>query len=135
MPATLWALTYERLHGAVDVLVLLQARGRGEGFPTVGAGVCPRAHVLGPDVPLQVTGVREDLGRQDKRRSHRCPCYRPACPHQAHREGQPHLWVHMAPPNRAATCLDHLVPPTFHPATEDREVRWGTGTRGDLEQG
>lgn len=57
-------LTYEGLDRAVDVLVLLEARGRGEGLPAVRAGVRPRAHMLGADVPLQVAGVREHLGRQ-----------------------------------------------------------------------
>lgn len=55
-------LTYERFDGAVDVLVLLEAGGRGEGLAAVWAGVGPGAHVLGADVPLQVAGVREHLG-------------------------------------------------------------------------
>ena len=54
-------LTCKGLDTAVDVLVLLEARGRGEGLAAVGAGVGPRPHVLRADVPLQVAGVREHL--------------------------------------------------------------------------
>lgn len=57
-------LTYERFDGAVDVLVLLEARGRGERLPAVGAGVSPGSYVLGADVALQVAGVGEHLGGQ-----------------------------------------------------------------------
>lgn len=46
------------------VLVLLEARGGGEGLPAVWAGVGPGTHVLGADVSLQVAGVREHLGTQ-----------------------------------------------------------------------
>lgn len=48
----------------MDVLVLLEARGGGEGLPAVWAGVGPGAHVLRADVSLQVAGVREHLGTQ-----------------------------------------------------------------------
>lgn len=60
-------LTYEGFDCAVDVLVLLEAGGRGEGLAAVGAGVRPRPDVLGPDVPLQVAGVREHLGHRCRR--------------------------------------------------------------------
>lgn len=39
-------LTYEWLHRAVNVLVLFEARGGGEGLAAVGAGVGPGANVL-----------------------------------------------------------------------------------------
>lgn len=45
----------------MDVLVLLEARGRGERLPTVGAGVGPGPDVLRADVPLQIAGVCEHL--------------------------------------------------------------------------
>lgn len=45
----------------MDVLVLLEARGGGEGLAAVGAGVGPRPHVLRADVPLEVAGVRKHL--------------------------------------------------------------------------
>lgn len=51
-PGSDHSLTYKRFDGAVDVLVLLEARGGGEGLPAVRAGVGPGAHVLGADVPL-----------------------------------------------------------------------------------
>lgn len=41
-----WALTYEWLHRAVDMLVLFEARGCGEGLATVRAGMGPGADVL-----------------------------------------------------------------------------------------
>lgn len=54
-------LTLEGLDAAVDVLVLLQAGRGGEGLAALCARVAARAHVLGPDVTLQVAGVGEDL--------------------------------------------------------------------------
>ena len=41
--------------------VLLQTAGGGECLPTLWAGVAPRPHVTGPDVPLQVARVSEHL--------------------------------------------------------------------------
>ena len=54
-------LATERLDRAVDVCVLLEAAGGGEGFAALWTGVAARAHVRGADVSLQVAGVREDL--------------------------------------------------------------------------
>jgi hypothetical protein len=54
-------LALEGLHAAVDVGVLLEARARGEGLAALGAGVAPRAHVLGPNVALEVRRIGEDL--------------------------------------------------------------------------
>lgn len=45
----------------MNVLVLFEARRGGEGLAAVRAGVSPRAHVLGADVPLEVAGVGEYL--------------------------------------------------------------------------
>lgn len=39
-------LTYEWLHCAVDMFVLFEARGCGEGFAAVGAGMGPGTNVL-----------------------------------------------------------------------------------------
>ena len=47
----------------MNVLVLLEARRRGEGLATLGARVGTRAYVLRADVALQVTGVCEHLRR------------------------------------------------------------------------
>ena len=55
-------LAAERLHAAVDVLVLLETTRRGEGLAALGARVRARAHVLLPDVPLEARRVREGLG-------------------------------------------------------------------------
>lgn len=41
-----WRLTDERLDAAVNVLVLLEPRGGGEGLATLRAGVSSRPHVL-----------------------------------------------------------------------------------------
>ena len=54
-------LAAERLHGAVDVGVLLQPGARGEGLAALRAGVGAGADVVGADVPLEVAGVGEDL--------------------------------------------------------------------------
>ena len=54
-------LAPEGLDGAVDVSVLLQPAGRGEGLPALRAGVAPSSHVGGPDVALQVARVGEHL--------------------------------------------------------------------------
>lgn len=59
-----WALTYEWLHRAVDMLVLFEARGCGEGLATVRAGMGPGTDVLRAYVTLEVAGVREHLERQ-----------------------------------------------------------------------
>lgn len=52
----------------MNVLVLLEARGGGEGLATLGAGVSARPYVLRADVALQVARVREHLwvGRWQK---------------------------------------------------------------------
>lgn len=61
-------LTDEGLDTTVNVLVLLEARGGGEGLATFGAGVSASPYVLRADVALQVAGVREHLwvGRWQK---------------------------------------------------------------------
>lgn len=41
-----WALTYEWLHRAVDMLVLFEARGCSEGLAAVGAGMGPGTNML-----------------------------------------------------------------------------------------
>lgn len=56
-------LALERLHAAVDVLVLLETARRGERLAAVGTRVGARAAegVRRADVALQVAGVRERL--------------------------------------------------------------------------
>ena len=51
----------EGLDGAVNVGVLLEPRGGGEGLSTFRTRMAPGPHVVGPDVPLQVGGVGEDF--------------------------------------------------------------------------
>lgn len=53
--------TLERLHRRMYVRVLFQPRWRGESLPAIGTGVRPGAHVVLPDVPLQITGISEYL--------------------------------------------------------------------------
>lgn len=43
---------YERFDGVVDMFVLFEVRGCGEGFFVVGVGVRSRVYVLGADVSL-----------------------------------------------------------------------------------
>lgn len=50
----------ERLEAAVNVGVLLEPAGGGEGLPALRADVVPAAQVLGSNVPLEVAGVGED---------------------------------------------------------------------------
>ena len=51
----------EGLDGAVNVGVLLEPRGGGEGLATFRTRMAPGPHVVGPDVPLQVGGIGEDF--------------------------------------------------------------------------
>lgn len=54
-------LALERFNAAVDVLVLLESAGRGEGLSTLRTGMAARADMLGTDVTLQVTRVSKNL--------------------------------------------------------------------------
>ena len=49
----------ERFDGAVDVRVLLQSARSRESFPALWTRVTPCPHVTGPDVSLEVAGIRE----------------------------------------------------------------------------
>lgn len=53
--------TSERLHTRVNMGMLLQTGGGGEGFAALLTRVLPRSHVVCTDVSLQVAGVREHL--------------------------------------------------------------------------
>jgi hypothetical protein len=54
-------LTLERLHARVYMRVLLKPRRRGERLSAFWTRMGSRAHVMGPYVPLEITGVGEDL--------------------------------------------------------------------------
>lgn len=51
----------EGLDAAVDVRVLLEPAGRGEGLITLRAGMRTGSRVLGAQVPLQVAGIGKSL--------------------------------------------------------------------------
>lgn len=55
-------LALKRFHAGMYVRMLLEPAGRGKRLAALGTGVRPGARVIGPDVPLQVTGVTEHLG-------------------------------------------------------------------------
>lgn len=59
-------LTHEWLHTAVDVLVLLETWGCGEGLATLRAGVGTGTYMLWANVALQVAGVCEYLQETKK---------------------------------------------------------------------
>lgn len=54
-------LTLEGLHRRMYMRVLFQPRWGGESLPALWTGVWPGAHVVLPDVPLQITWISEYL--------------------------------------------------------------------------